>query len=270
MTATATSASAPPSARPRKPRTGAGAYLAALAVIAITVWAAVGIEFDLSPLWTDLGRGWFIIQEFLQPNWAFIARTVGPWTETLSIALIATTVGCAIGLGMALLASRVTTANPVLYRAAKLFLSVVRSLPDVGYGLLFFALVGAGSLAGILALIMFNIGIIAKLTSETIDAVDRGPLEAADAAGAHALQRARYVVTPSILPNYLSYCLYVLELNIRASVVIGIVGGGGIGATLSVEFARFNYSNVSAIVVLLFVVVFSIDLVSQSIRRRLA
>ena len=119
------------------------------------------------------------------------------------------------------------------------------------------------------SLIMFNIGIIAKLTSETIDAVDRGPLEAADATGASALQRARFAVVPMILPNYLSYCLYVFELNIRASVVIGIVGGGGIGSSISVEFARFNYSNVSAIVVLLIVVVFAIDLLSQSLRRRL-
>ncbi|MBU1249597.1 MAG: phosphonate ABC transporter, permease protein PhnE [Actinobacteria bacterium] len=256
-------------ARPPRPRPRLGTYIGLAAVVAITIWAGIGIEFDLRPLWTDLGRGWFIIQEFLAPNWSYIGRTIGPFIETLSIAVIATLVGCAVGLGMSLLASRVTTADPVLYRTAKLFLSVVRSLPDVGYGLLFFALVGAGSLAGILALIMFNIGIIAKLTSETIDAVDRGPLDAADATGASALQRARFAVVPMILPNYLSYCLYVFELNIRASVVIGIVGGGGIGSSISVEFARFNYSNVSAIVVLLIVVVFAIDLLSQSLRRRL-
>jgi phosphonate transport system permease protein len=267
VTTTSTPRSA--TARPARPRPRLGTYLAIVAVLAITIWAGLGIEFDLAPLWTDIGRGWFIIQEFLAPNWAYIGRTVGPFIETLSIAVIATLVGCVIGLGMSLLASRVTTANPVLYRAAKLFLSVVRSLPDVGYGLLFFALVGAGSLAGILALIMFNIGIIAKLTSETIDAVDRGPLEAADASGASSLQRARFAVVPMILPNYLSYCLYVFELNIRASVVIGIVGGGGIGSSISVEFARFNYSNVSAIVVLLIIVVFLIDLLSQSLRRRL-
>ena len=266
---TTTSSARVATVRPARPRPRLSTYAAILAVLAISVWAGIGIEFDLSPLWTDWGRGWFIIQEFLAPNWSYIGRTIGPFIETLSIAVIATLVGCVIGLGMSLLASQVTTANPVLYRASKIFLSVVRSLPDVGYGLLFFALVGAGSLAGILALIMFNIGIIAKLTSETIDAVDRGPLEAADSTGASSLQRARFAVVPMILPNYLSYCLYVFELNIRASVVIGIVGGGGIGSSISVEFARFNYSNVSAIVVLLIVVVFLIDPFSQSLRRRL-
>lgn len=257
------------SARPSRPRPRPGTYIAIAAVVTITVWAGAGIEFDLSPLWTEWGRGWFIIQEFLAPNWSFIGRTVAPFLDTLAIAVIATAVGCAIGLGMALLASRVTMSNAIVYRASKVFLSVVRSLPDVGYGLLFVALVGVGTLAGVLALIMFNIGIIAKLTSETIDAVDRGPLEAAMASGARPAQRAQYAVVPQILPNYLSYSLYVFELNIRASVVLGIVGAGGIGSTLSVEFARFNYSNVSAIVVLLFVVVFAIDLVSQALRRRL-
>lgn len=256
-------------ARPSRPPPRPSTYGAVSLVIAITIWAGIGIEFDLSPIWTDWGRGWFIIQEFLAPNWSFIGRTVAPFVETLSIAVIASAAGSAIGLGMALLASRVTMSNPIVYRAAKVFLSVVRSLPDVGYGLLLFALVGAGSLAGVLALIMFNIGIIAKLTSETIDAVDRGAIEAASAAGARPFQRSQYAVMPQVLPNYLSYTLYVFELNIRASVVIGIVGGGGIGSALSVEFARFNYSNISAIVVLLFVVVFAIDLLSQSVRRRL-
>ena len=258
-----------PSARPPRPRVRPSTYAALVVVLVITVWAGAGISFDLSPLWNDWGRGWFIIQEFLTPNWLFIGRTISPFLDTLAIAVIATAVGCVLGLGMAMLASRVTMSNAIVYRAAKVFLSVVRSLPDVGYGLLFVALVSVGTLAGVLALIMFNIGIIAKLTSETIDAVDRGPLEAAAASGARPAQTAQYAVVPQILPNYLSYSLYVFELNIRASVVLGIVGAGGIGSTLSVEFARFNYSNVSAIIVLLFIVVFSIDLLSQSVRRRL-
>lgn len=267
MTVTLERSTVPP--RPQRPPVRTSTYIAIATVIGITVWAGYGIEFDITPLWTDWGRGWFIIQEFLAPNWSFIGRTVDPFLDTLAIAVIATGFGCAIGLGMALLASRVTMANGIVYRAAKFVLSVLRSLPDVGYGLLFVALVGVGTLAGVLALIMFNIGIIAKLTSETIDAVDRGSLEAASAAGARPFQQSQYAVVPQILPHYLSYSLYVFELNIRASVVIGIVGAGGIGSTLSVEFARFNYSNVSAIIVLLFIVVFAIDLLSQALRRRL-
>ena len=260
---------APPGTRPVRPRTRWSTYGLLAAAVAVSVWALIGIEFDLRPLWEDFGRGWFIVREFFSPSWPFLVRTIPAWTETLSIAVLATPAGCGVGLIAAMLASKVTSRNTLVYRTSKLLLSVVRSLPDVGYGLLLVALVGVGSLAGILALIMFNIGIIAKLTAETIDAIDSGPLEAADASGADGLQRAWLTVLPQILPNYLSYCLYVFELNIRASVVIGIVGGGGIGSVIQVELNRFNYSNLSSIIVLLIVVVFSIDQFSRFLRRRI-
>jgi phosphonate transport system permease protein len=116
---------------------------------------------------------------------------------------------------------------------------------------------------------MFNIGVNAKLTSETIDGVDLGPVEAADASGANRMQRAWAAVVPQILPSYMSYSLYVFELNIRASVVIGLVGGGGIGQVIRVQLNQFNFSNLGALIVGLFVVVFVLDRISLMIRRRL-
>lgn len=260
---------APTTSRPAKPGPAWGTWALVLTAVAATVVAAWAIKFDLSPLLTDTGRGWFIVREFLTPSWGFIGRTVEPWLDTLAIAVIASVFGCLLALGVAMLSSMVTARNRIVYGATKAIMSVVRSLPDVAWGLLFVAFVGVGTLAGILALIFFNIGIVAKLTAETIDAVDPGPIEAADAAGANGVQRAITAVVPQILPNYLSYSLYVFELNVRASVVIGMVGAGGIGSTIMVELARFNYANVSAIIVMLFVVVFLIDSASRWIRSRL-
>lgn len=253
-------------ARPR-PRWTLWAGLAVVA--AITAWAAYGIEFTLEPLFTNLARGSGVLAQFLDPDWGFLIRVWPAWVETLYIAVIAAAVGNGVALFVSLLASKITSPNPVIYQASKLILSVVRSLPDVAYGLLFVAAVGTGALGGIMALIMFNIGVNAKLTSETIDAVDAGPVEAADAAGANRLQRAWTAVLPQIMPNYISYSLYVFELNIRASVVIGIVGGGGIGNVINVELSRFAYDNIAGIVVALFVVVFALDRVSIALRRRL-
>jgi phosphonate transport system permease protein len=118
-------------------------------------------------------------------------------------------------------------------------------------------------------LIFFNIGVMVKLTSETVDAIDVGPLEAANASGATRTQTAWQSIVPQILPNYLSYGLYVFELNIRASVVIGFVGGGGIGNVLNVQLALFNYGNISVLIIVLFVAVFIIDRISIQLRRRL-
>lgn len=259
----------PPAARPSKPRPKWGVRALVVLAIIITIVAAIDIDFDLTPLLFDSGRGWFIVSEFLKPDWAFLLRTVDAWLATLAIAVIATVVGSAIALGIAMLSSMVTARNRVVYQVTKALMSVLRSLPDVAWGLLFVAFVGVGTLAGILALIFFNIGIVAKLTAETIDAVELGPLEAADASGASGVQRAFAAVVPQILPNYLSYVLYTFELNVRASVVLGMVGAGGIGSTIMVELARFNYDNLSSIIIMLFVVVLAIDYLSLWVRKRL-
>ncbi|MDN4489705.1 phosphonate ABC transporter, permease protein PhnE [Demequina sp. SYSU T00068] len=266
---TATSAGAPAPSRPRKPPVSRPLVVGLLITAAITVWAAWEIDFTLRPLFTDFANGWVVVEQFLRPNWAYLGRSWNAWVETISIALVASFFGIIVGLVLAYMASKVTNRSNALYRATKWFLAVLRSLPDVAYVLIFVALVGVGSLAGILALFIFNIGIAAKLTAETIDAVEPGPLEAADASGAGTFSRARWAVQPQILPNFLSYALYIFELNIRSSVVIGYAGGGGIGQLIQVQFARFNYENVSAIVISMFVVVLIIDQVSQYLRRRL-
>lgn len=257
-----------PAQRPRRPPPRWSLWIGLAVVMAVTLWSAYQIGF-VFPSLRDLTRGSEIIAEFVRPNWSFIFRVREAWLETLYIAVIAAVVGNGAALFISLLASRVTSPNRFVYQGSKTALSVVRALPDVAYGLLFVAAVGHGALAGIIALVLFNIGVNAKLTSETIDAVDPGPVEAADAVGANRLQRAWASVVPQIMPSYMSYSLYVFELNIRASVVIGIVGGGGIGQVLRVQLNQFNFGNIGALIVALFVVVFVLDRVSIWLRRRL-
>lgn len=255
-------------ARPPKPRPRWAMWIGIGVGALISVYCLWAIEFTLTPLFTELTNGQAVIRQFFDPNWAFAWRARDQWLVTLEIAIIASLVGCTIALGLALMASKVT-APTVLYRVMKFLLAVQRSLPDLAWVLIFVAVVSAGPLAGILALIMFNIGVAAKLTAESIDAVDPGPVEAAQAVGATGLQRARVAVVPQVMPSFVSYSFYVFELNIRASLVIGMGGGGGIGEVIRVQLASFSYSNVSAIVVALVVVVFALDQLSRAIRRRL-
>jgi phosphonate transport system permease protein len=258
--------------RPAKPRPSLALPIGLLAFIGIT-WFSVSKEFgigvDIGYLVDSIGRGAGIIQELLSPNWAFLPRTVDPMLETFKIAVVASAIGCAVALPVAFLASRVTAPNVVVWALDRSLLSVVRAIPDFLYALIFVAAVSIGPLAGIAALVMFNIGVVAKLLSETVDGIDTGPIEAVRAGGGNRTQTVRWAVFPQVLPNYIAYSLYTFELNIRASAVLGIVGAGGIGNLLFTQYRFFNWSNASVIVIELFVFVFVIEMISISLRRRL-
>ena len=142
-------------------------------------------------------------------------------------------------------------------------------MPDLFWAMIFVASVGAGAFAGALALTFFSLAIMSKLLSETVDAADPGPLEAAKATGASHFPAVRSAVLPQVLPNYVAYGLYVFEINIRASVVLGIVGAGGIGQTLEASRSFFRFDRVLAIVIVIFVIVFVIEQISIALRRRL-
>ena len=266
------SASSGAAGRPTKPRASLVVPIG-LVVFVLVTWASVseafGIGLDIGELIADITRGAGILGELLSPNWGFLPRTVEPMLETFKMAVVASAIGCGVALPVAFLASRVTAPNAATFLVDRSILSVVRAIPDILYALVFVAAVGIGPLPGIAALVLFNIGVCAKLLSETVDGVDPGPIEASRAGGGNGVQTMRWAVLPQVLPHYVAYSLYTFELNIRASTVIGIVGAGGIGNLLLGQYRFFAWSNVSVIVVELFVFVFLIEMVSIWLRRRL-
>ena len=227
------------------------------------------INFDIAKIVQNWDRGIAIIGEVLSVDWSFFPRTVEPMIQTFQIAIIAAIVGCAVALPFAFIASRVTAPGRWSMRIDRWVLNVIRALPDLLYAMIFVTALSVGPTAGILALIFFNIGVMAKLLSETVDAVDTGPMEAAQAAGASHTQTVRSSVLPQVLPNYVAFALYIFELNIRASTVIGLTGAGGIGVLLAAQLARFNFPQIGMIIVEIFVVVLLIELASTTLRRRL-
>ena len=260
------------SRRPPKPRASLAVPIGLIVFVLVT-WVSVSKEFgiavDFQRLAENFTNGAGILGELLSPNWSFLPRTIEPMIETFKMAVIASVIGCSVGLPLSFLISRITSPNALVQSLGRAFLSVVRAIPDILYALVFVAAVSVGPLAGIAALVLFNIGVISKLTSETVDGIDVGPIEAARAGGAGRTQTVRWAVLPQVLPNFVAYALYTFELNIRASTVIGVVGAGGIGYLLIGQYRFFNWSNVSVIVVQLFVLVFLIELVSIWLRRRL-
>jgi len=256
--------------RPAPPKKTVTPYLIAVAVIGFTIFAGQQIDFSIARLGSNLDNAREFLAKFWPPDWEWAREEVpGPLIETFQIAILAAIIGCLVGLPIAFWASRLTTPNRWFYYIDKWFLNIVRTIPDIFWAMLFVVAVGFGAFAGTLALIMFSLSIMGKLLSETIDSADPGPLEAAKSSGARHTPAVRSAVMPQVLPNYVAYGLYIFELDIRASTVLGIVGAGGIGRLLEAQRAFFRFDRIMAVVVIIFIVVFAIEQVSVYVRRRL-
>jgi phosphonate transport system permease protein len=258
--------------------TGLVSLFAGGVVLVLTVMAYNEIQFSTAAIATQLGRIGEIADDFWPPVWKWpkslgqpeTFNIVQPFIETFQIAIVGATIGNILALPLAFYASRMTAPSNVAYRIAKGILNVVRTIPDLVWGIFFATAVGFGNpFAGALAMIMFSLSIMAKLLSETVDAIDIGPLEAGRAAGATHSEVIQYAAFPQVRPNYVAYALYIFELNIRASVVIGFVGAGGIGRLLNERRNFFQWDQVMAIVIVIFVSVLLIEWLSIWARRRL-
>ncbi|MCL1588482.1 MAG: phosphonate ABC transporter, permease protein PhnE [Actinomycetia bacterium] len=247
-------------------------------VLVLTVMAYNEIQFSTAAIATQLGRIGEIADDFWPPVWKWpkslgqpdTFNIVRPFIETFQIAIVGATIGNILALPLAFYASRMTAPSNVAYRIAKGILNVVRTIPDLVWGIFFATAVGFGNpFAGALAMIMFSMSIMAKLLSETVDAIDIGPLEAGRASGASHSEVIQYAAFPQVRPNYVAYALYIFELNIRASVVIGFVGAGGIGRLLNERRNFFQWDQVMAIVIVIFVSVLLIEWLSIWARRKL-
>jgi phosphonate transport system permease protein len=135
------------------------------------------------------------------------------------------------------------------------------------FAMLFVVAVGLGPFAGVLALFVHTTGILAKLFSEAVEAIDPQPVEGIRATGAHVLEEIVYGVLPQVLPLWVSYALYRFESNVRSATVVGMVGAGGIGVILWEVIRGFQYAQTCAVLLMVVLTVISIDLISSRLRR---
>lgn len=248
-------------------------WLSAAVVLAILIWSARGTGASLGAFWEGL-PGMAEYFQRLMPTaehpWPlpYLAEIRERLLETIKLALAATLVGSTIALPFVLVAAGNLAARRV-YALGRAFLNLLRTIPDLVLASLLAAAFGLGPLPGLLALIFFTFGVVAKLLSDTVETIDPGPMEAIAAAGGNRLQRAVFAVLPQVAPDYVAYSLYAFELNVRVAAVLGLVGAGGIGQILWRDINFFQYSRVGLIIAATFAVVFLIDSVSTWLRSRL-
>jgi len=256
---------------PPKPGPSWFAIGGSIGAIVMTVVTARAVGFSFSDVWSNLGRPNSVVEGALDPDWGQLwsERSRSAFLETLQLAVLGTVVGATLALPLALWTTRFGNPNFFLRTLVRSFNNVIRSIPDLLWALLFVTAVGIGALSGLLALIFFSLAVTTKLTSDTLDGIDMGPVEAANASGAGLNQMLRTAVVPQILPSYASFVLYNFELNLRASAVLGLVGAGGIGARIEFFRGRGQWEELWGLVFMFFLVVLIVERISVSLRRRL-
>ncbi|TKG73096.1 phosphonate ABC transporter, permease protein PhnE [Prauserella endophytica] len=188
---------------------------------------------------------------------------------TLGIGLLGTTFSVPFALVLALLAARATTSGPAAYQVARSVLSFLRSVPDVVFALIFVTAVGLGPFAGVLALVFHNTGVLGKLWAEAMEETDLGPRDALRVHGASRVQVAAHAVLPTALPQLVGLLLYRFDVNVRSSLVLGLVGAGGIGFLINQSIKLFRFDEMVTHILVVLVLVIVVDQLSALIRRRI-
>lgn len=258
---------------PPKPTARVRTALIIAAFAAFTVVTCVpaigGIELDLGALVRNWDNGSGLLVQLLQPDFTFFPRTVQPMLETLQMALVGAFAAAVVSVPLTLWAASPTNPNTIARQLLRTVVNVNRAIPDLVYATILVAMAGVGVLPGLLTLFLFDIGIIVKLVSEAIDSADHGYMEAGRAAGGTQTQINRRTALPQSWPLFANQWLYTLELNVRISAILGIVGAGGIGRLIDERRAFYAYDDVSLVVLEILVIVVLIEVASNLLRKRL-
>ncbi|MGV3573919.1 MAG: phosphonate ABC transporter, permease protein PhnE [Devosia sp.] len=203
-------------------------------------------------------------------NWYWGLRF---WTrllvETILMGFVGTVLGGVLALALCFPASRNLVENTGIYFAARRALEFCRTVPELVFALIFVFAFGLGPFAGVLAIAVHTAGSLGKLFAEVNENVDPRPIEGVRASGGNWPMVMRLGVVPQALPNYASYLLLRLEINVRGASALGLVGAGGIGQDLYVAIRQFEYTDISAIMLLLILTTSVIDIICETIRHRL-
>lgn len=237
----------------------------ALALMLLWSWAPAEMG-RWTFLFTDAGNMAQYASGFSHPDFAQWQYYVEEMVVTIQIALWGTFLAVLLAIPFGILSAHNMTPWYVRQPVRRL-MDLFRAIHEMVYAVLFVVAVGLGPFAGVMALFIHTTGILAKLFSEAVEAIDPRPVEAVRATGASRLQEVLYGVIPQVLPLWLSFTLYRFESNVRAATVLGLIGAGGIGQVLFESIRGFYYPQASAMLIIVIVTVSLTDLLSQHLRK---
>lgn len=257
-----------PLAPPQAPKANLFGLMAWGLLIALLGASWQGADMRPLDLVRDSGNMATYAADFFPPNFGEWRLYLQEMIVTLQIALWGTVLAVVFAVPLGLLCS--ANIAPLWVRQpVRRLMDAARAINEMVFAMLFIVAVGLGPFAGVLALFVHTTGILAKLFSEVVEAIDPQPVEGIRATGAHALEEILYGVIPQVLPLWISYTLYRFESNVRSASVVGMVGAGGIGVVLWEIIRGFQYAETCAVMIIIVVTVSVIDLISARIRKAL-
>jgi len=262
--------------RPRSP-------LAPLWAGVKVLFTALVVAYIVLALWHTGFNPWKLVEgaqrtkgllaELLHPEWSIAGQLLKLMNETVEIALLGTLIAVLISFPLAFLGAKnlMLRSGPgrVAYFIVRFIFNILRAFEPVLLALLFVIMVGLGPFAGVMALGIHSVGMLGKLFSETIEGIDQGPVEAVLASGGNRFQVMWYGILPQVAPQFLAFSIYRWDINIRMSIVLGIVGAGGIGYMLLQYMSLFQFGKLATAFLIILAAVTILDWASAWLRTRL-
>jgi phosphonate transport system permease protein len=235
-------------------------------VLAILIVSYYGAEINFGQLYEHSGNMVLYLRGFMEPDFLEWQDYLYEMLVTIQIAIWGTLLAIIFAVPFGILSSS-NIAPAWVHQPVRRIMDCCRSVNEMIFAMLFIAAVGLGPFAGVLALFVHTMGILAKLFSEAVEAIDPQPVEGIRSTGANRVEEIVYGVIPQVLPLWISYTLYRFESNVRSASVLGMVGAGGIGMLLWDAIRGFQYGATAAIVIIIICTVVCLDMVSSMIRK---
>ena len=239
----------------------------AILAIAFLVFGLVDLDFSPARLWSGLHQlGWITLMMLPPDPGSSLPLYLKALGETLSIALLGTTLAALLALPVSLLAARNIVPSGLVRFPVRRFLDSIRGVDTLIWALVWINVVGLGPFAGVLAIAVSDFGALGKLFSEAIESADQKQVEGIRASGGNTLHEIRFGLIPQVLPVIAGQVLYFIESNTRSATIIGIVGAGGIGLQLAEQIRVLEWQKVSFLILMILVAVAAIDWISSRLR----
>jgi phosphonate transport system permease protein len=255
-----------PAAMPAPPKQDIGKLLAWAILLVLLAGSWRGADMRPLDLLRDSGNMVTYAASFFPPDFNDWRVYIDEMLVTLEIALWGTALAVVCAVPCGLLCS--SNISPWwIHLPMRRLMDAARAINEMVFAMLFVVAVGLGPFAGVLALWVHTTGILSKLFSEAVEAIDPQPVEGIRATGAHVLEEIVYGVLPQVMPLWISYALYRFESNVRSATVVGMVGAGGIGVILWEVIRSFQYAQTCAVLAMVVVTVIALDVVSSRLRK---